>query len=125
MEGTALRVETASQNAPLPLGQDPMEIRWGINTIVRDKLIDVEQAGFAWLPFGKFFPVSTNSTTKAIHTVDDNPNLPREHRVQIPADSAQMYIDSVVGGKTENGHPDPQRTNWGVKFAFYGEKDVA
>jgi hypothetical protein len=125
MEATALKVETIDQNTPLPTGQDPMEIRWYINPIVRDKLIDNIQAGFSWLEFGKFSQAKYFDIPEELHTIDDNPNLPREHMVRKSAESVQMYLESVAGGKTFNGHPDPQKTNWGIQFAFYGEKDVA
>lgn len=123
--GTALQIETATEHKTLPVGQDPMAPRWCINTAVRDKYVDGERVGFAYLPFGQWKAVTRFNTPKEIHTTDDNPNLPRERVVTETALSAQLVLDEMLGGKDVAGTRDPQKQDWGIRFGFHGEEDHA
>lgn len=116
---------TATQKAPLTSGQDPMAIRWGINLAVRNKYIDADKVGFHQLPFAKFFPVMMFEIPETIHTVDDNPNLPMEKMTIKTAQSAQLYLEEMLAGKTWQGERDETKPDQGLRFGFFGDEDTA
>lgn len=127
MEGyaPALEIETAELPQVQSMGKDPMETRWGINCAVRDKFIEGSKTGFAILPFAKWFKIAHFTTPEEIHSTDDDPNFAREKLVTKTALSAERYLDAILGGKTLYGQRDPQKDDWGIRFSFHGEEDLA
>lgn len=120
-----LQIETAEAPQVQSTDQDPMETRWGFNGAVRDKYIEGAKAGFGELPFAKWFKIAHFTTPEEIHSTDDDPNFAREKMVTKTALSAERYLDAMLGGKTLFGQQDPQKTDWGIRFAFHGEEDLA
>ncbi len=129
----AIQIQTAARPLVQSTGQDPMEARWGFQCAVRDKPVDgskvsIEQFGTgqidATLPFGKFFKLAHFDIPEEIHSTDDDENFPRERLVTKTAQSAERYLDAMLGGKTLQGHDDPQKVDWGMRFGFYGEEDL-
>jgi hypothetical protein len=107
------------------MGQDPMEIRWAVQFGVRHKPLEGWRAGTVQPEFGVFFPVRRFQTVQEIHSTDDNPNFPREQIVVKSADSVEQYLNECLGGRDGSGNPDSTVPNFGVKFGFRGENDVA
>lgn len=129
----AIQIQTTERVVVQPTGQDPMAVRWGFQCAVREKPVEgakvsVEQFGTgqidATLPFGKFFKLAHFSIPEEIHSTDDDPNFPRERLVTKTAQSAERYLDAMLGGKTLEGQRDPQKVDWGLRFSFYGEDDL-
>lgn len=119
----AVRVEKQSlvtQKAP---GTDPLEARWAVQCGIRHKVIQAWRAGISQAPFGEFFPVRSFNTNEEFHTVDDNPNLPRETRVTITADAVQEYLYECIGGRDSSGQPRSGAADFGINFGFRGETD--
>lgn len=125
MPGTALQVETAVTPQTVISGHDPMQTRWCFQGAVRDKFLEGSKAGFSELAFAKWQRVPHFTTPEEIHSTDDDPNFARERMVTKTAQSAERYLDSVLGGKTVYGQPDPQKDDWGIRFGFYGEESEA
>jgi len=125
MQGAAVRVEKPVADRPQPMGQDPMEIRWAVQCGVRHKPLEGWRAGAVQPEFGVFFPVRRFQTVQEIHSTDDNPNFPREQIVVKSADSVEQYLNECLGGRDGSGNIDATLQNFGVKFGFRGENDVA
>lgn len=104
-------------------GADPMVVRWGISSVIRDKYVDPVHAGFAVLPFGTFFPVNRFTTPLEIHTTDDN--MPKEQLVTKTALSAELYLKEMLAGYDDNGNKIGNKTDLGLRIGFYGEMDTA
>ncbi len=117
-------METAIEPVMARSGNDPMAQRWAIN-FVRDKFIDSDKAGISILPFGRFFAVKRFQIPEAIHTVDDNPNLPAEELKTKTAQMVELYLGEMLAGRTLGGDIDPHKDDWGARFGFYGEEDIA
>lgn len=121
----AVRVERPVADRPQPTGQDPMEIRWAVQCGVRHKPLEGWRAGTVQPEFGAFFPVRRFQTVQEIHSTDDNPNFPREQIVVKSADSVEQYLNECLGGRDGSGNRDSTIPNFGIKFGFRGEQDVA
>jgi len=122
---TGLAVTIPASKSAATQGADPMEIRWAVQCGVRDKHLDSGRAGFVGLPFGAFFALNRFRCPEEIHSTDDNPNFPRSHMVTRTADSVQLYLAEMLGGKDGEGNPDPGKINYGIQFGFRGVEDLA
>lgn len=121
--GTALQVEVADIPKIAADGRDPMQTRWGIQCVVRDKFIDGAKAGFGEMPFARWFKVAHFTSPEEIHSTDDDPNFARERQVTKTAESVERYLNEMLGGRTPFGEVDPHKTDWGIRFGFHGEED--
>lgn len=119
---STLQVEAIQANEQILTGADPMAIRWGINTAVREKILDAQRAGFAILPYAKFFPITRFETVEEIHSTDET--QPRERRVTRSALSAQQYLEEMLAAKTAFGKPDEARTHLGLLIGFDEDMDA-
>ncbi|HXG86116.1 MAG TPA: hypothetical protein VNI84_19000 [Pyrinomonadaceae bacterium] len=97
---------------------NPLEVRWAFNPVLRDKILNARECDIARVPFAKFFPIKTFSTPREFHTIDWT--QPRETFVQITANEAQTSIEEALAGKGAQN-----RTDWGLKVGFLGERDTS
>ncbi len=118
----AIAVQTLNTNTPTTEGMDPMVTRWGVNCSTRDKFVAGSCAGFTQLPFGKFFPISRFTTPEEIHSVDVM--MAKEQLKTKTAQSVETYLNSVIGGRDDNGNPDVNKLDLGFRTGFYGELDA-
>lgn len=121
---TAPIVDTIERDLPAHSnGRDPMEIRWGINTVVREKLLEGHRTGFGILPYAQFFAVKRFSTPEEVHSTDET--MERERRVTRTALSVEMVLNEMLAAKDAMGNPAVGQPDWGFRTDFYGEMDAA
>lgn len=123
---TALAPERLDEIIETSQGQDPMVVRWAINTTVRDKFFYGTQyhntSDSPYIPYGKFFPLVRFNTPEENHSIDEE--QPKERMVTRTAQSAQIYLETMLAGKDEFGNLDARKPNHGLQIGFYGEKDT-
>jgi hypothetical protein len=98
---------------------DDYELRWGLNPIQRDKILDPRTTGIIGrVPFCKWFPIRSFPTPREIHSIDWT--QPKEGDVLVTAAEAQVEIEVSLGGKGVQ-----QQVNWGFVSSFVGVRDAA
>lgn len=122
-QSAPITVQALQTNTPQHEGRDPMETRWGVNTCVREKLLEGGRAGFSVLPYGKFFPISRFTTPEEVHSTD--PYIERERMVTKSAESVESYLKEMLAGLDAYGIPEAGKSDFGFRAGFYGELDAS
>lgn len=122
MSGVAVAERLDSTIASIT-GDDPNEIRWGFQAIIRNKGLQFHECGKSSLKFAEFDPIQSFAVPEEIHTMDEN--MPREQRVQHTALEAQYALTAQFAGTDHRGNRDAQKPDMGFRVGFLGEKDPA
>lgn len=121
--GTAIAVETLTDNSPVPTSD--LDPRWYLNTIEREARVNGYECGFSVVKYAEFGCAQVFSVPEEFHTIDDNPNLPREQMKQHSALEVERKLGETYGGKDYRGNLVATKPNKGIQFGFVGEKDAA
>lgn len=124
-DGAAIAVEKLEGGLPTIEGDDPLEIRWYLQTVEKGRILPGFEFGFAELRYAEWGPAQVFSVPEELHSVDDNPNLPKERMVQHTALEAQRKLEEQFAGKDHMGNLSPNKANKGLQIGFVGEKDAA
>jgi hypothetical protein len=119
MTGSTTPVVEQTTNVTPSYDPADYEIRWGMNPIQRDKLLNPRATGIAGrVPFCKWFAIKAFPTPREIHTIDWS--MPKEADTLVTAAEAQLEIEVALAGKGVQ-----QQVNWGFVAGFLGERDAA
>ncbi len=111
-------VDNYDVNAMSQVDTNPLEVRWGINPVQRNKILDARVTGISIVPFARFFPIRSFKSPRERHSIDWT--QPREELEIIPAEEAQRAIEDSLSGKNAQ-----VTTDWGLRVGFVGERDIA
>ena len=123
LDGTAVAAERLDSTIASITGDDPNEIRWGFQAIIRNKGLQFHECGKSSLKFAEFDPIQSFAVPEEVHTMDEN--MPREQRVQHTALEAQYALTAQFAGTDHRGNRDAQKPDMGFRVGFLGEKDPA
>lgn len=123
--GTAVAVETMESAAPVATENDPLAPRWYLNAIEREARVNGFECGFSIVKYADWGLAQNFTVPEEFHTIDDNPNLPKERLVQHPALDVQRQLEAKFAGKDMFGNVVQNKVNKGLQIGFIGETDTA
>lgn len=111
-----IQVDSAPLTNPTPLDTNPIEVRWGIQVVLRDKPLNAQECGWHQAPFGHFRAIHSVDVPRENHTIDWT--QPKERMVLSTAAEREAFIREAIGGAGAQN-----KVNWGFMTGFHGELD--